>query len=579
MSDDQSTPGEHTLIVDDANIPATDHSRIVKKDEIPLSSHRGSLPRQMALLRSGTLRLSETVLKDIHHLVEDSKYDDAIHKCFEAMDADQSGILERDELFVFLKEATAQLLLDVEDDVIHLAIDALMESIPATKGDNTAVVPAETETADIITRTQFFQMFQNNPDLYTVFESRESLIMKKKSSTLTLSIKDTPEQEKETEELWKHAKRGWKNYGIFVIWLALYIAATVSMFVSTAFRWANDDEALAVFGNCIIIARSCAAALNLHACLILLPISRHTLTLLRLSWARFLFPFDVSLEVHMLLGWVFGIFAATHILAHVCDYVRLVDADQADLEALLGHALPDIPESKSGRLKLMLKQPATITGIIMVLCLALAYPVVLSRRQHFNRFWYLHHLLIIMLIMMCVHGTGNLLQPFQSVYWICGPLALYIIPRIYREIKCRSVKVLGVNIHEGLVGLKVEKPPGWDRIQRAGMYAFINIPAISKWEWHPFTVSSSPFQPHLGFHIKVAGDWTTQLHRLMSEKKLAPENEDDSFYKVSETEQTTTAVYIEGPIGASSQCFSDHESVVLIGAGIGYVPMLLLNDL
>jgi predicted ferric reductase len=534
------------------------------------SSRRGSVPRRSELLRSGTLRLSETVLKDIHHLVEESKYDDAIHKCFESMDTNESGILERDELFVFLKEATARLQLDVEDDVIHLAIDALMESIHAKKGEE--VVSAE--TTDIITREQFFQMFQNNPDLYTVFESRESVLLKRKSSSLALSTQDNPkevveEEGMDTEELWKHAHTGWKNYGIFVIWLVLYIAATLSMFVSTAFRWANDDEALAVFGNCIIIARSCAATLNLHACLILLPISRHTLTLLRLSWARFLFPFDVSLEVHMLLGWVFGIFAATHTLAHVCDYVRLVDADQADLEALLGHALPDIPESKSGRLKLMLKQPATITGIIMVLCLAVAYPVVLSRRKHFNRFWYLHHLLIIMLIMMCVHGTGNLLQPFQSVYWICGPLALYIFPRIYREINCRPVKVLGVNIHEDVVGLKVEKPPGWDRIHRAGMYAFINVPAISKWEWHPFTLSSSPFQSHLGFHIKTAGDWTNELHRLMSEKKLESENAHDSFRKVSEIEQTSTAVYIEGPIGASSQGFSDHESVVLIGAGIG----------
>jgi respiratory burst oxidase len=367
----------------------------------------------------------------------------------------------------------------------------------------------------------------------------------------------------------KHAHTGWKNHGIVVIWLALYIAATLSMFFSTAYCWANNHEALAVFGHCIIVARSCAAALNLHACLILLPISRHTLTMLRLSWARFLFPFDLSLEIHMLLGCVFGILAAAHTLAHVCDYMRLVDSDQADLETLLGHALPDIPESKSGRLKLLLQQPATITGIIMVVCMTVAYPVILSRRKHFNRFWYLHHLLIIMLFMMCFHGTGNLLQPFQSVYWIWAPLTLYIIPRIYREINCRPVKVLGVNIHEGVVGLKVEKPPGWDPVQRAGMYTFINVPAISRWEWHPFTISSSPFQPHLGFHIKIAGNWTTELHRLLSEKKLAPENEEDSFFQVSETEQTTTAVYIDGPIGASSQGFSDHESVVLIGAGIG----------
>ena len=545
---------------------ATDMASALQR---PTLSNRGSLPRQSALLQSGALRLSQDVLDDINHFLDDSKFDDAIHKCFEAVDTNQSGSLERDELFVFLKEATERLQLPVEDDVIYLAIDALLESVHAEEDkDKEIKVIADDGKTDVITRKQFFQMFRSNPDLYTVFDSKESLLQKK-SSTFALS-KVEEEEEKETEEIWKHAHTGWKNYGLFVIWFALYIAATISMFVSTAFRWADDDEALAVFGNCIIIARSCAAALNLHACLILLPISRHMLTWLRLSWARFLFPFDVSLEVHMLLGWVFGIFAATHTLAHVCDYVRLVDADQADLEALLGHALPDIPESKSGRLKLMLKQPATVTGTIMVICLALAYPVVFSRRQHFNRFWYLHHLLLIMLVMLCVHGTGNLLQPFQSVYWICGPLALYIVPRIYREINCRSVKLLGVNVHEDVVGLKVEKPPGWDKFQRAGMYAFINVPAISILEWHPFTLSSSPFQSHLGFHIKTAGDWTTKLHRLMSDKKLgSSDNTQGSFLNVLRTEQSSTAIYIEGPIGASSQSFSDHESVVLIGAGIG----------
>lgn len=48
----------------------------------------------------------------------------------------------------------------------------------------------------------------------------------------------------------------------------------------------------------------------------------------------------------------------------------------------------------------------------------------------------------------------------------------------------------------------------------AGMYAFINIPQLSQFEWHPFTLTSSPGDSYLSFHIRAAGDWTKELHRI-----------------------------------------------------------------
>lgn len=173
-----------------------------------------------------------------------------------------------------------------------------------------------------------------------------------------------------------------------------------------------------------------------------------------------------------------------------------------------------------------------------------------------------------MLIMMMVHGTGNLLQPYQTVYWVIGPLALYLIPRMYREIQCKSQKVEGIEIHDGVFALNLEKPKSWEGYQMAGMYAFINIPAISRWEWHPFTISSAPNQEHIGFHIRAAGDWTTKALELMESKVI------DGALPAAETvaggkEMAPIKIRVEGPIGASSQGFGDHEVVVLIGAGIG----------
>ena len=50
-----------------------------------------------------------------------------------------------------------------------------------------------------------------------------------------------------------------------------------------------------------------------------------------------------------------------------------------------------------------------------------------------------------------------------------------------------------------------------------GQYVFICVPAISLWEWHPFSLSSHPMGDMVTLHIRVLGDWTKQLYDLASQ--------------------------------------------------------------
>lgn len=48
---------------------------------------------------------------------------------------------------------------------------------------------------------------------------------------------------------------------------------------------------------------------------------------------------------------------------------------------------------------------------------------------------------------------------------------------------------------------------------RPGDYVFVNIPAIAKYEWHPFTLSSAPEQEdYMWLHIRGVGEWTNRLY-------------------------------------------------------------------
>ena len=41
-----------------------------------------------------------------------------------------------------------------------------------------------------------------------------------------------------------------------------------------------------------------------------------------------------------------------------------------------------------------------------------------------------------------------------------------------------------------VVRLTVRRPP--DFVFHPGDFCYVNIPAVAKYEWHPFTISSSP---------------------------------------------------------------------------------------
>lgn len=63
------------------------------------------------------------------------------------------------------------------------------------------------------------------------------------------------------------------------------------------------------------------------------------------------------------------------------------------------------------------------------------------------------------------------------------------------------------------------RPPGFSYI--AGQYIFIKCPQISRFEWHPFTLTSSPGDSYLGLHIRDAGDWTSALHKAVRDQRIS----------------------------------------------------------
>ena len=108
---------------------------------------------------------------------------------------------------------------------------------------------------------------------------------------------------------------------------------------------------------------------------------------------------------------------------------------------------------------------------------------------------------------------------------------------------------------------------------RCGDYVFINIPEISRFEWHPFTISSPPEVPGVfSLHIRVAGGWTSALHRRLDKSQPSKAAMQNKVSPETETGLAGVKVLVAGPHSAPSSTVYSSEHAVLVATGIGVTP-------
>ncbi|MCI16294.1 respiratory burst oxidase protein H-like, partial [Trifolium medium] len=97
------------------------------------------------------------------------------------------------------------------------------------------------------------------------------------------------------------------------------------------------------------------------------------------------------------------------------------------------------------------------------------------------------------------------------------PLVLYATERIHPFYKGKDhrVSIIKAIIYTGnVLALYMTKPPAFK--YKSGMYLFVKCPDISKYEWHPFSITSAPGDDYLSVHIRTLGDWTTELRNTFA---------------------------------------------------------------
>ncbi|KAL2435019.1 NADPH oxidase 1 [Exophiala dermatitidis] len=327
------------------------------------------------------------------------------------------------------------------------------------------------------------------------------------------------------------------------------------------------------------MSRGAGLVLSVDVMLILLPMCRNLMRFLRPKF-RWL-PLDETHWFHRQCAYAMLVFTCIHVLAH---YVNFFNVERSQIRPVTA-------------IQIHYAQAGGITGHIMLLCMLLMYTTAHHRirQQSFETFWYTHHLFIPFFLAMYTHAVGCFVRdtpapfsPFagkqfwnhclgyEGWRWELVSGGIYLGERLWREIRARrETKIYKVIRHPyDAMEIQFQKP---SMKYKAGQWLFINIPAVSSQQWHPFTITSCPFDPYISVHVRQVGDWTKAVGDALgcgpAQAKEFDSLDSNGIYEIAlQQGQEMPAIRIDGPYGAPAEDVFDNEIAVLIGTGIGVTP-------
>lgn len=222
---------------------------------------------------------------------------------------------------------------------------------------------------------------------------------------------------------------GWRRLTVFLFMLVHLMIFSFGM-VHYGLK-DNLTQSRQQFGITFVIARSAALVLHFDVALILFPVCRNLISLLRRTPLNGIIQFDKNITFHKLVAWSIVFFSWVHTVAH---WVNLGRFSAANNLGFVGFLLANLVTGPGW------------TGYVMLIALmAMVFTSVEKpRRANYERFWYTHHFFIIFFVMWSIHGAFCMIRPDFAPYcntvgvfwqyWMYGGF-LYLAERIAREVR------------------------------------------------------------------------------------------------------------------------------------------------
>ncbi|WWC64968.1 uncharacterized protein I303_107582 [Kwoniella dejecticola CBS 10117] len=379
---------------------------------------------------------------------------------------------------------------------------------------------------------------------------------------------DQEEQDAERDYIrrlgtWRRFRSWWAVRGPEVVFIGLVIGSMIGFGLWQCLKYGLETRYTAAFGWGVVMAKTCAGALYPTLFFLILSMSRNFSTFLR-RWylvSRFI-NWDLSQSFHIKMSLAAIALATLHAIGHLSgSFVFGSKPNRQDAVAVV--LSPDLVPRPYIEYIRSLPGFTGLTALgLFYLILLLSIPPV--RRWNYEVFQLGHLLMYPIIGLLMAHGTAKLLQGPMLGYFLAFPTLLVVVERITRVfIGFRHIEATIQILDSETVQIAASISPFTAQRYRPGQYVFMQVPSISFFQWHPFTVSTC-VNNQLHLHIKTDGNWTQKLRDLASEDR----------------EAVSIKIGLDGPFGAPAERFYDYSHTVLVGSGIGVTPFSgILADL
>ncbi|XP_019870925.2 NADPH oxidase 5 [Aethina tumida] len=301
-----------------------------------------------------------------------------------------------------------------------------------------------------------------------------------------------------------------KNNYVYLIFLFIFIFVNVALFVSRSFQYRKSNWYT-------IFARACGQCLNFNCTFILILMLRQCITFLRTRGFGEYLPLDQHIYFHKITGILIFGYSFLHTVMHLLNFSLVVVNDPV-INSKNWTTSEWIFTDRPGLFGLVggLANPTGVALFFILLIMIFCSQAFVRRGGCFEVFYWTHLMYVPFWLLLILHGPN-----FWK--WFLVPGILYAIERLLRYVWMRSEHgktyiSSGLLLPSKVTHLVIKRPIQFDF--HPGDYVFVNIPAIAKYEWHPFTISSAPEQEdYMWLHIRGVGEWTNRLYEYFEKKQ------------------------------------------------------------
>ena len=375
---------------------------------------------------------------------------------------------------------------------------------------------------------------------------------------------------------YKKSGRKCNNYFYFktnLIILYLWVALQCFIFMynyALLYYNKNSSYTFVQLGYGVLIAKTSAILININLMLLFIFANKYIIS--RICNSYFL-P-DMGISYHIAINMSILFFTILHCGAHFYNFY-IIDKK--------GLNMGTINISRS----VFTNTVAGITGIILIGLFSIIYTFSIGwiRKRYYELFMMTHMLYIFVIITLIFHGSFcffknndgtcsgswfsilygygflNQLGVGSTLWYLIVPFTLFISERFYREYtSSKETFFINMKKHSSdCIQIEIYKPYFEFK---PGQWVLVNCPSVSKFQWHPFTITSNPIENgNIQLFIKERGEWTRHFIEHII---------DNQFHK------SNIKLKISNPYGQRYDIITKYRVAVLIASGIGITPFMSL---